>query len=155
MFVTSTTYSGALGSLDAADMHCQSSASAAGLPGLYRAWLSDGTANASDRITGDGPWYTTGNELAFSSKVDLRERPSRRSSPSTAATSSAPGASGAWTGTDANGVATGEDCEGWTNATADALATTGTALAVDTGWGGGDSPLRCNAKAALICFEVL
>jgi len=153
VFVTSTTYSGAVGGLDAADQYCQSSASAAGLPGIYRAWLSDGTENAIDRITGDGPWYTTGGGVAFDSKLDLRGPPRSSLLSEHGGSSVDPGMSGAWTGTDADGLATGEDCEGWTNATADALATTGTAHAFDPWWGGGDSPLSCNAKAALICFQ--
>jgi hypothetical protein len=39
-----------LGGLAGADQFCQASAAAAGLPGTYRAWLSDSTADAVDRV---------------------------------------------------------------------------------------------------------
>jgi hypothetical protein len=70
-FVTSTgAGKGAdLGGLEGADRHCQSLASAAGLPGgNWRAYLStqgkDGapTVNARDRI-GKGPWYNVKGQL--------------------------------------------------------------------------------------------
>jgi hypothetical protein len=154
VFITSTTYSGALGSLDAADLHCQSSASAAGLTGTYRAYLSDGSANAFDRITGDGPWTTTGGGVAFASKLDLRGAPASVILSEKGVDVLAAGASGPWTGSDADGVATDQDCEGWTNASGELSATLGTALKDDTDWGGGGQAAACNAKAPLICFEV-
>ena len=149
-FVTSTTYSGALGGLKAADAACQASASTGGLPGVFHAWVSDGSASAYDRTTEVGAWYTTGDDLAFSSRADLRGAPKSElldeygGYPASAA--------GAWTGTDSGGAATGQDCEGWTNASAEVAATTGSALA-DATWGGGNAPLRCNLKAPLICFQ--
>ena len=73
--MTEATYSGALGGLDAADTYCRAAANAAGLTGTYRAWLSDGTSNAIDRITVDGPWYTTRGEVAWGSKFDLPGAP--------------------------------------------------------------------------------
>ena len=75
MFVTAETYAGALGSLEAADMYCRAAANTAGLTGTFRAWLSDGTTNAIDRITVDGPWYTTRGELAWGSKTELPGAP--------------------------------------------------------------------------------
>ena len=51
VFVTSTVYSGDLGGLAGADEKCQQRAVAAGLPGTFRAWLSDGTTSASARLT--------------------------------------------------------------------------------------------------------
>jgi hypothetical protein len=50
VFVTSQLYNGNLGGLAGADALCQARADAAGLPGTYRAWLSDGTTNAADRL---------------------------------------------------------------------------------------------------------
>jgi hypothetical protein len=51
VFVTSTTYDGNLGGLAGADAKCQARASAASLPGTYKAWLSDSTVSAGDRMT--------------------------------------------------------------------------------------------------------
>lgn len=151
VFITSSTFSGAIGGLEAADMYCQSAATAAGLTGTFHAWISFGTNNAFDRVSDSGPWYTTGNALAFASKADLRGTPQSElldevgGYPQTLA--------GAWTGSDAQGAATSENCEGWTNATAGATATTGTGFSDDASWGGGNTSLPCTAKAPLICFQ--
>ncbi len=51
VFVSSATYTGNLGGLVGADTKCQTLASTAGLPGIYRAWLSDGTNGAATRLT--------------------------------------------------------------------------------------------------------
>ncbi len=50
VFVTSTTHNGNLGGLVGADAICQNLATAAGLPGSYRAWLSDSTDSPSTRF---------------------------------------------------------------------------------------------------------
>jgi hypothetical protein len=135
----------------AADADCQATASAAGLSGTFRAWISDATTNAYDRTADVGPWYTTRGELAFSQKSDLRE-----GSPSTDLLDergNAPSADGAWSGTTTAGLASGSDCEGWTNASAGATGASGSALGADPSWGGDDMPATCEGKAALICFE--
>jgi hypothetical protein len=150
VFVTSTTYSGALGGLAAADAYCQASASNSGLSGVFHAWLSDEPTGAFERTDDVGPWYTTSDALAFSSKGDLQGAPQTQLLDEYGGY---PGSGGAWSGSDSGGVATGEDCDGWTNAAVDATATTGSALGSDANWGGGNAPLRCNAKASLICFE--
>lgn len=51
VFVSSTTYRGALGGLAGADATCQALASGAGLPGTFKAWLSDSTASAGERLS--------------------------------------------------------------------------------------------------------
>ena len=50
VFTTSTTYDGNLGGLIGADAKCQARAVAAGLPGTYKAWLSDSVASPSTRF---------------------------------------------------------------------------------------------------------
>lgn len=51
VFVTSTTYNGNLGGLAGADAKCQERAKAAGMgSSVWKAWLSDGTATAADRL---------------------------------------------------------------------------------------------------------
>src|SRR5437763_1878544 len=62
-------------------------------------------------------------------------------------------AGGAWTGSDATGAWAGDDCDGWTNATAAATGMTGSAARADAVWGGGDAHVRCDGKAALVCFQ--
>lgn len=57
VFVTSTTHTGNLGGLAGADAICQARADAAGLGGTFRAWLSDSTTAARDRLTRAGVPY--------------------------------------------------------------------------------------------------
>jgi hypothetical protein len=51
VFVSSVAYTGNLGGLDGADDKCTALASAANLPGTFRAWLSDSTGSPSTRFT--------------------------------------------------------------------------------------------------------
>lgn len=51
VFITSTSHTGNLGGLAGADAICQARADAAGLSGTYKAWLSDATTAARDRLT--------------------------------------------------------------------------------------------------------
>lgn len=149
MFVTSVAYSGAVGSLSAADMQCQHQADAHGVPGVFHAWLSDRTTDAYARMT-DGPWYTTGDALAFATKSDLRGAPRADLRDELG---DYPQARAAWSGSDANGVRDGRDCDGWTNATAAATGMTGSALGLDAAWGGDHAVAPCDGKAALVCFQ--
>lgn len=56
-FTTSGTHDGNLGGLAGADGFCQGFANTAGLPGIYRAWLSDSTGSPSTRFTHSTiPW---------------------------------------------------------------------------------------------------
>ncbi len=51
VFVTSTVYTGNLERLNGADSKCQQRATAAGLGGTWKAWLSDSSTDAKDRMT--------------------------------------------------------------------------------------------------------
>lgn len=50
VFITSQRYTGNLGGHEGADQKCQSSAQAANLPGIWRAWLSTYTSLADSRL---------------------------------------------------------------------------------------------------------
>ena len=51
VFITSTKYDGNLGGLAGADAKCQARASAGGLSGTYKAWLSDASTSAASLLT--------------------------------------------------------------------------------------------------------
>jgi hypothetical protein len=51
VFVTSGVYDGALGGVSGADHLCQTLAQQQGLPGTFKAWLSDSTTSAGQRLT--------------------------------------------------------------------------------------------------------
>jgi len=67
-FVTSSTHTGDLGGIVAADAICNVRASEGGLPGSYQAWLSDGAESPATRSTRSGIPYvdTSGGTLATS-----------------------------------------------------------------------------------------
>ena len=153
VFVTSRRYSGALGSVKAVDTYCQQSATEHHIAGVFKAWISDASTNAYDRTADVGPWYTMHGDVAFASKADLRAAPRTDLLDEGGNRPTGLGTTGAWSGSSPNGGATGHDCDGWTNASADATATMGSALGLDTAWGGDDVPSKCNALAPLICFQ--
>src|SRR5215207_1922206 len=66
VFLSSTTYDGDLGGLSGADAKCQGLAKAAGLPGIYKAWLSDNTGAPSARFVASSSPYQliTGKPIA-------------------------------------------------------------------------------------------
>jgi hypothetical protein len=57
VFVSSQVFTGDLGGLAGADAKCQSLADAVGLGGIYKAWLSDVTADAATRLSHVGAPY--------------------------------------------------------------------------------------------------
>lgn len=50
IFLTSNVFNGNLGGLSGADLKCQSAAMAAGLSGTFKAWLSDSSISAKERL---------------------------------------------------------------------------------------------------------
>src|SRR4051794_29892575 len=73
VFITRTGYtgdlkgqSGATSGTSGADSLCYAAASAAGLGGEWRAWVSERYEDAIDRIVDEGPWYLVDRRtLAF------------------------------------------------------------------------------------------
>jgi hypothetical protein len=62
VFISSTAYNGSLGGLTGADLKCQTIATTAAIGGTWKAWLSNTTTNAADRLThSDGPYYLVDN----------------------------------------------------------------------------------------------
>lgn len=61
IFVTSSGFTGNLGGLNGADSICQGLANQAGLNGFFKAWLSDSTTDAVDRINGSDSGYVNFN----------------------------------------------------------------------------------------------
>ena len=66
VFVTSARYTENLGGIAGADEKCQQLAEAAGLPGTYKAWLSDKTSSPATTFTrSNGPYVLVdGTEVA-------------------------------------------------------------------------------------------
>jgi hypothetical protein len=161
VFVTSDTWTGNFGGLAGADADCATAAQAASLGGSWKAWLSDSTTNAIDRIQDVGPWYLVdGTTLVFHNKANLLTSPL---APITEDENGQPwqgtGLYGTWSGSTNQGasdppMAGGEDyCVDWTSGSASDGATVGSPNEADQDWGGGGAPLPCNGTNSLYCFE--
>lgn len=164
VFITSVSGSGDLSSwtdsqgqtgVGAGDAICQTRASMAGLPnsGNYKAWLSTTGQNAIDRLASNGPWVRPDGVVVANNKTDLTD-----GTLFTAITqdenSVYRGHNGAWTGTFADGLATVNTCNDWSDGTATMTGTQGTSsLASEdwSSWGGGQT---CDGTwLHLYCFE--
>jgi hypothetical protein len=127
VFVTSTTYNGNLGGVAGADAKCQARATAAGLSGTWRAWISIFNPNASPatsttftRFT--GPYMLRNQTVVADSWTDLTDgtldAPILVTELNTSAVEQI-----AWTGTNPNGTASvnfqglQQNCSGWTVST--------------------------------------
>ena len=188
-FTTSTTGTGATGTwsgatgtgLAAADSVCAARATAASLPGTYKAWMSDQNDDAYCRIAGysgkksamcgqgslptlAGPWVRTGDRKQFAPILSKLVAPTRQhyypamynESGSTISNS---GGSPAriWTGTDDAGAAVTNTCGDWTNGTVGARGNTGLTYGGASTWtkeNGTSLDPTCNSTAALLCMEV-
>lgn len=58
-----------------ADYICQTLADAAGIGGVWRAWLSTTDKHAVNHIQGNGPWYRIDGQLAFPNRATLGTTP--------------------------------------------------------------------------------
>lgn len=74
VFLSSVDYQGNLGGLSGADAKCQALAGAAGLPGSYRAWLSDDTSSPSARfVRSPGPYRLVNGTTIAANWTDLTD----------------------------------------------------------------------------------
>ena len=161
VFATRTQYNGGLGGLAGADAKCALAATAAGLTGTFKAWLSDGTTDALSRITSDGSWFSVSDssfsntlttKRMFNNKANLQTLPLDNYlswSDETAANFEGE----IWTGTDTGGTRRSDTCASWTNGTS-GLGGIGrlggtTSASVWTNYG----TAACNISQALLCLE--
>lgn len=115
IFITSVgVANGGFGGLAGGDAFCASRATAAGLSGTYKAWLSTTTTSASSRLTHyTGPYkLVTGTTIA-NNWTDLTD--GSLAAPIDRDEFGAIKVSYTWTGTDESGNSLGYDCSGWTN----------------------------------------
>jgi hypothetical protein len=158
-FVTHAAYPGdildqATGStgLAVADNLCTSSATAAGLHGTWRAWLSDRTTRAIDRIADVGPWYLLDGSMVFANKANFMTAPMVK--PIIDETGAVIPDMYVWTGYGATGYGPGDyDCNDWGGG-----ATTGDVgnPSVKAQWQlitTGSDQLDCGSTAHLYCIE--
>jgi hypothetical protein len=153
IFVTRSTYFPDFGSVSKADFRCQTSAGAQQLPGTWKAWMSDSTKDAADRITSDGPWIAvvTG-VLLFQNKAALRGFPLAALATDELGK---PAPDRWWTGTLANGLRSPSTCLDWTTQAQGSGGQTGTrnGPGVPGKEWTEDLVFSCQDTFALICLQ--
>lgn len=162
VFVTAERFSGALGTLDAADQRCQEAATAAELPGLYRAWISfpgDPPAARLNKakvpyvLPGTPPVVVADDWLALVSGA--LAHPINRTADATELAeglSCSDPANLAWTHTRATGSPfPGDPCSGWLLNSGQAVA--GLVHATNLGWTEGCPTVSCAQELRLYCVE--
>lgn len=161
-FVTEALVSGAVGSLVTADALCQMEADAAGLGGAYMAWLSvDNTQAPVFRFAPhtrayvlpgpDSPLLAVGIEGLIGS---IHERGLNRhaSGKELAAAAGCSAESLVWTGTNNDGTADADTCEGFTSADPAAKGRAGRFTANGAGWTT-HCAIECDSELRIYCFE--
>ena len=164
VFVTSVRYNGNLGGRGGANAKCTQLATAAGLPGKFRAWVSQGNSNeeARDNVENaevpfllvDGTivannWndLTNGN---LDNPINLDENGVTRSF-----------TKNIWTGTaddgsEVTGLAGSVRCQGWTSGSGSDKGRTGSSSVIGSGWtneGGVLPNVTCDSLKRLYCFQ--
>ena len=158
VFVTSQTYKGGdLGSVAGGDTICQARATAAGLTGTFKAWLSDSSTDAIDNVTTgattDGPFYRLdGVKIADNKAALINTATTPLFTAITRDETGAYNSNSVWTGTSPTGVLTANNCVNWTSSSGGDHGTSGIEVESNSGWTTW-STVACNGNAALYCFE--
>jgi hypothetical protein len=117
VFLSSSRHTGNLGGLSGGDAICQGLATTAGLPGTYKAWLSDSTGAVSSRfVPSPGPYRLVNGTAIATSFTDLTDGTLLAPINVTETGGDPGGNSFAWTGTRADGNAmseAGSNCANW------------------------------------------
>lgn len=153
VFVTSEMTNGAAGGDEGADVRCEAIASAAGLGGQWRAWVSDsGASQARDRLEQSAvPYRLLDGTLVASSftdlvdgtlahAIDLEEHGARVPSGEV------------WTGTRPDGTAADNKCDNFTDSTTRSTGRVGLLTATNDLWTSA-SVATCDQALRTYCFE--
>jgi len=154
VFTTSRLYlPNELGSLEGADYFCQIQANAASVQGTFKAWISNSTVSAADRLAHSTVPYVlpSGTQIAsnwgdltscVNTKIILNE---------TATGATVSFSPTVWTGTACDGTYLYSDCNGWTSNSNSVTGLVGncTNAVVWTE----EQPQSCNRPGLLYCFQ--
>jgi hypothetical protein len=155
VFMTNLGFRGDLGGLSGADATCQQQADDAGLPGTFKAWLSDDAASPATRFTHSAtPYQLVDGTVVANDWNDLTSGSLRHGIAMTATGWSS--FATAWTDTQPNGqlVDAVKDCQGWTFGGSAQLGAVGVAApdSTDAHWtDSGADP--CAYGRVLYCFQ--
>ena len=164
VFTTTTIYNGNLGGLDGADAKCQARAQAAGLPGTYRAWISDATGSPSTRFTQSTiPYVRRDGKLVANNwadlidgnivtKIDLSELKTFPGYDDNAC-GNLKGLTLTDTATDGTLYNALGSCNNWTSSAANMPTGGGHFSAINNNWSAYVCIYNCSWKKALYCFQ--
>ena len=176
VFATPGRYTGDLGGLAGADAKCQERADNAGLPGTYKAWLSDRTSSVRDRFDrdyDDFPFIRTDGARVANDWTDLMDGTLIVAIDKNEFGNSNNGGASSdyvWTNTDTSGntlettLGSNLDCDGWTTSTSALFGNVGSVLRSDSQaalsvggapytWTNDNRASRCNTQRRLYCFQ--
>jgi hypothetical protein len=155
VFLTFEDFSGgAIGGLAGADAKCQQEASYEGVPGTYKAWLSDSTTSAAARLTHSrGPYVLVDGSKVADNWSDLTDGSIARAITQTLTGDR--GLGGVWTGTSPSGGISypASTCSDWTSDIG--LGADGYHGAANGDWTlNSVQPLdNCSVQSPLYCFQ--
>jgi len=156
VFLSSKAFSGNLGGLAGADAQCQSLAQGAGRPGTFKAWLSDSTQPAKDRLAhGTDPYvlFNAARSVVATSFAELTDGALLGSISRNEMGGPAAGVASAWTGSRADGTSAAETCGDWTSADLSRTGRSGTLGPSAASWTDGASTSCNTATMSLYCIE--
>ncbi|MBI5497399.1 MAG: hypothetical protein HY904_20460 [Deltaproteobacteria bacterium] len=155
VFVTSQDVATSVGGLSGADAICQGGATAAGLGGLWKAWLSDSRTSAAARLVHHpGPYLTTAGVTVADSWEGLVSGALR--APIDRDEFGQPRNRAVFTNTNPDGTARSptDHCADWSAAGSDQVSFAGSSVAADGAWTlAATNPYSCLYAFALYCVE--
>lgn len=155
VFVTSTLHNGNLGGLTGGDSICAARATAAGMTGTWKAWLSDSTTDAISRIADHAPWYTPDESTVVISSYSLLSTPASTVPIVIDESGNDLSSSGnaVLTATNASGVkVANQHCSNWTDSSNGGNVRVGAINGSGSFWTTGVADF-CDSISALYCFE--
>lgn len=164
VFVTSEDYTSNLGGLSGADALCQSRASAAGLPGTFKAWLSTSSTSASSRLNHSSvPYILVDGSVVAAGWTDLTDGALQHAiNLDEFGVGPTPAGTRAWTGSYHNGATFNgtfgypETCNDWTSSSVNNDGMVGSAQQTDKLWSTLDmlaTPCSPTHRYHLYCFQ--
>ncbi len=152
MFVTSGFTEGDLGGIEGADKFCQIHADKENLPGTYYAWLSSDETSPSQRFNQNtGAYYDTIGTKIADDWMDLTDGTLDAEPRTDEAGTDFPW--DAWTGTDDDGTALPNHCNGWTHGWDGASGNEGITYEDDNRWSDNSSVVVCWSAKPIYCFQ--
>ena len=151
IFVTSASYNGNLGGLAGADAACQALANDAELAGTYKAWLSDSTASAADRLSHSTRSYRLVDETLVASDWDDLTDETLSNPINETEFGEGPVEDSVWTASQVDGLSYFFSCSDWTDGS-EGSGTLGWSAASNSSWTD-DDLFGCAASLRLYCVQ--